>query len=137
MIDCLSEIQIISKGQKMSSLLYLVMYKYNDITKPPPPLPTTQSTEIKPGLIVLVPDTEQSLAIVDGVSSQTIKWAEEGYAVVEVQRHALIMGAEEVVTSAIQALEICEKCDTTDKVGLIGNIQIQPLPSVHVCFYQC
>jgi carboxymethylenebutenolidase len=128
------------------------MYKYNDITKPPPPLPTTQSTEIKPGLsvvlplsrrghgpglIVLVPDTEQSLAIVDGVPSQTIKWAEEGYAVVEVQRHALIMGAEEVVTSAIQALEICEKCDTTDKVGLIGNIQIQPLPSVHVCFYQC
>jgi carboxymethylenebutenolidase len=125
---------------------------FNDITKPPPPLPTTQSTEIKPGLsivlplsrqghgpglIVLVPDTEQSLAIVDGVPSQLIKWAEEGYTVVEIQRRALITGAREVLTEATQALESCEKCDPKDKVGLIGNPQIQSLPSLHVCFSQC
>jgi carboxymethylenebutenolidase len=125
----------------------LVMF--NDITKPPPPLPTTQSSEIKPGLsivlplsrrghgpglIVLVPDTDQSLAIIDGVPSQLIKWAEEGYTVVEIQRRALVTGAREVLTEATQALDSCEKCDSKDKIGLIGN---KPLSSIHVCFSEC
>ena len=125
---------------------------YNDITKPPPPLPTTQSTEIKPGLsivlplsrrghgpglIVLVPDTEQSLAIIDGVPSQLIKWAEEGYTVIEIQRQALITGGREVLVEAARALESCEKCDTKDKVGLIGNIKPEHCSSLHVCFFQC
>lgn len=126
---------------------------FNDITKPPPPLPATQSTEIEPGLsivlplsrrghgpglIVLVPDTEQSLAIVDGVPSQLIKWAEEGYTVVEIQRRALMAGAREALTKATQVLENCEKCDPKDKVGLIGtHIRIQSPSFHHVCLSQC
>ncbi|KAJ5381576.1 uncharacterized protein N7496_004004 [Penicillium cataractarum] len=124
---------------------------FNDITKPPLPLPTTQLTELEPGLsivlplsrrghgpglIILVPDTDQSLAIIDGVPSQMIKWAEEGYTVVEIQRRALITGAREVLTKAIQALESCDKCDPKDKVGLISydpelwNYVAPTLPSV-------
>ncbi|KAF3396174.1 Cytochrome b2 [Penicillium rolfsii] len=108
---------------------------FNDITQPPPPLPTTQSTEIRPGLsivlplsrrghgpglIVLVPDTEQPLAIIDGIPSQSVKWAEEGYTVAAIQRRALMTGAREVLTEATQALQSCEKCDPKDQVGLIA-----------------
>lgn len=109
---------------------------FNDITKPPPPLPTTQLTELEPGLsillplsrqgdgpglLILVPDTDKPLAIVDGVPSQLIKWAEEGYTVVEIQRRALIIGAREAITKAIQALESCDKCAPKDKIGLVGE----------------
>ncbi|CEJ60286.1 hypothetical protein PMG11_08866 [Penicillium brasilianum] len=124
---------------------------FNDITKPPPPLPTTQLTELEPGisivlplsrrghgpgLIVLATNTDQSLAIIDGVPSQSIKWAEEGYTVVEIQRRALLSGAQEVLTKATQALESCEKCDPKSKVGLISydpelwNSVAPTLPSV-------
>lgn len=110
---------------------------FNDITQPPPPLPPTQLTELEPGLsillplsrrgdgpglLILVPDTDKPLAIIDGVPSQLIKWAEEGYTVVEMQRRALITGAREALTKAIQALESCDKCAPKDKVGLVGKL---------------
>lgn len=109
---------------------------FNDITKPPPPLPTTQLTELEPGLsillplsrrgdgpglLVLVPDTDKPLAIVDGVPSQLIKWAEEGYTVVQIQKRALIAGAPEALAKAIQALERCDKCTPKEKIGLVGE----------------
>jgi hypothetical protein len=109
---------------------------FNDITKPPPPLPTTELFELEdglslmpplsrrahgPGLIVLIPDTSQQLAIIDGVPSQPIKWAEEGYTLVAIQRRALITGAKDALTKAAESLARCEKCAPNGKIGLLGK----------------
>ncbi|KAJ4395877.1 hypothetical protein N0V93_000091 [Gnomoniopsis smithogilvyi] len=108
---------------------------YNDITKPAPPLPSPQLTEVKPGVALLPPlsrrgtgpgiiiltcDYEDSLAIKDGVPSPMIKWAEEGYTVVEIQSRALSGATEDVLSLALHTLTTCEKCEPKDKVGLVA-----------------
>ncbi|KAE8371652.1 hypothetical protein BDV26DRAFT_302589 [Aspergillus bertholletiae] len=107
---------------------------FNNIMKPPPPLPTANLTELErgvsilrplsrrgygPGLILLVPDTEKSMLTIDGVPSQLIKWAEEGYTVVEIQEEALEQGAQSTLEKAIKALANCEKCEPKGKIGLV------------------
>ncbi|EXJ92684.1 carboxymethylenebutenolidase [Capronia epimyces CBS 606.96] len=106
---------------------------YNDITKPPPPLPTPRLQQLKPGvsllpplsrrghgpgLILLTPDDRDidtdtdgklalALAIKKGVPSLLVKWAEEGYAVVGIQERAALAagsGSDSASASNISTL---------------------------------
>lgn len=106
---------------------------------PVPPLPQPQLTDISPGvslleplsrkgngpgLIVLVPTQEKEteadrLAIKDGVPSTLVKWAEEGYTVIEIKEQAFNASKDPFVV-ALDALQKCAKCEPKDKVGLIG-----------------
>jgi carboxymethylenebutenolidase len=109
---------------------------YADISKPPAPLPQAKPQTVTegitllsplsrlgqgPGLVILHPDSDKHLEIIDGVPSALIKWAEEGYAVVEVQTKALRGDAGEVLKNALQALRSCEGFVKDSKVGLIGK----------------
>lgn len=109
---------------------------FNDISKPPPPLPSPEPTEVMPGvsllrplsrlgtgpgMIILTHDYKDSLAIKDGVPSPLVKWAEEGYAVIEIQATAISTGKDNIITSALEVLRDCNKCEPKDKVGLIGQ----------------
>lgn len=119
---------------------------FNDISKPPPQLPSPELTEMMtgvsllrplsrrgtgPGMIILTSDHEDPLAIIEGVPSPLVKWAEEGYTVVEIQACALQAGKADLVRSAIEALEACEKCEPKDKIGLVGQ-----LITVSILMYQ-
>lgn len=78
-----------------------------------------------PGLIVLVPnqsdvDSDDRLAIKNGVPSPLVKWAEEGYAVVEIQEKAS-NNAQQSLQLALQALEQCQKCEPKGTYGLVGE----------------
>lgn len=111
------------------------MSKYNDISQPPPPLPSPNLLELEeglhlllpltrrgygPGLILLTPNTDDPLAISEGVPSLLVKWAEEGYAVVGVEERALDRGGSRSLKTALIALSNCEKCEPKGKVGLVG-----------------
>ncbi|KAF5024576.1 hypothetical protein F66182_3339 [Fusarium sp. NRRL 66182] len=109
---------------------------YADISKPPAPLPQAKPQSIGegitllpplsrlghgPGLIILHPDSEKNLDIIEGVPSALLKWAEEGYAVVEIQARAFKRDASEVVSDALKALKSCDQFETDSKIGLIGE----------------
>lgn len=109
---------------------------FKDISKPPSQLPSTELTEVMPGvsllrplsrrgtgpgIILLTPDYADPLAITEGVPSPLVKWAEEGYAVVEIQARALQTGKGHLIRCAIEQLEGCEKCEPKDKVGLVAH----------------
>ncbi|EHA47811.1 hypothetical protein MGG_09427 [Pyricularia oryzae 70-15] len=111
------------------------MSTYSDISKPAPPLPTTNLKSIGsgvsllaplsrrghgPGIILLVPDHEDQLTISQGVPSLLVKWAEEGYAVVEIQRKALEGDAAAAVSLAVDGLAGCEACQPKDKIGVVA-----------------
>lgn len=72
-------------------------------------------------MIVLAADYGDSLAITDGVPSPLIKWAEEGYAVVEIRAEALKSAHGDPIRSAIEALYGCDVCEPKDKIGLTGE----------------
>ena len=113
---------------------------FEDITKPPAPLPTPQLETLQPGvsllppllrkgdqgpgLIVLSLDSDSSanpVNISEGVPSPLLKWAEEGYTVVEI-KHAALSGdksALDVLIEAVAALSRCPKCEPKDKIGLV------------------
>ncbi|CAF3455318.1 unnamed protein product [Fusarium graminearum] len=108
---------------------------YADISKPPAPLPQTKPQTVTegitllpplsrlghgPGLVILHPDSDKHLDIIDGVPSALVKWAEEGYAVVEVQAKAFKTDAGDVLKSALQALRSCDGFVKDDKIGLIA-----------------
>ncbi|ROV95727.1 hypothetical protein VMCG_07623 [Cytospora schulzeri] len=108
---------------------------YNDISKPPPPLPSPELTEIMPGvsllrplsrrgtgpgMIILTSNYEDPLAIIEGVPSPLVKWAEEGYTVVEIQARALQTGKGHLIKGAVEQLEGCEKCEPKDQIGLVA-----------------
>lgn len=66
-----------------------------------------------PGMIILTSgeDTaESAVAIKNYVPSSLIKWAEEGYAVVQIQKAALADGSN-ALKKAIDALDACQTCD--------------------------
>lgn len=109
---------------------------FNDITKPPPPLPKVETWEVAsgidillpltrrgngPGIIILTPDFDDSLAIKEGVPAPMLKWAEEGYVVAQIQAKALSAGSNDIVTQALKALSPCEKLESKDKQVLIGQ----------------
>ncbi|RMD41169.1 hypothetical protein DV735_g3956, partial [Chaetothyriales sp. CBS 134920] len=107
---------------------------YADITKPPAPLPHPRPKDLGPGvtllpplsrrghgpgLIILTENCKGKLDIVDGVPSVLIKWAEEGYSVVEIQADGLDQ-PEASLKQAIEALRECEECDVKDKFALVA-----------------
>ncbi|KAH8886563.1 hypothetical protein GQ53DRAFT_727560 [Thozetella sp. PMI_491] len=108
---------------------------FNDITKPAPPLPTAELKELGsglsllppltrrghgPGIILLVADTNDQMTISEGVPSHLVKWAEEGYTVVEIQLKALKTGAAAALSTAADALSGHEKCQPKEKIGLVA-----------------
>jgi carboxymethylenebutenolidase len=67
---------------------------FQDVTKPPPPLPAMELKQLDAGisvlsplvrrgtgppLIILAADNDDSINIVEGVPSLLVKWAEEGF----------------------------------------------------------
>ncbi|KPM35213.1 hypothetical protein AK830_g11358 [Neonectria ditissima] len=107
---------------------------YADISKPAAALPQLQPKNIQPGVsllaplsrrghgpgvILLTPDSADQLSIKEGVPSAFIKWAEEGFTVVEIQAAALAAGAS-ALEAAIAALEESDKCDGAEKIGLVA-----------------
>ncbi|KAF4958349.1 hypothetical protein FGADI_2515 [Fusarium gaditjirri] len=108
---------------------------YADISKPPAPLPSINLEVLRPGLSLLYPlsrrghgpgliilsaTTEDPVAFYEGVPSSLVKWAEEGYAVVQIEAAAFEGSDSRVVLrEAIDALKQCKKCDLNDKVGLV------------------
>lgn len=109
---------------------------FQDITKPPPPLPTVELKQLDAGLSILSPlvrrgtgppliilaaDNDDSTNIVDGVPSHLIKWAEEGYAVAEIQQQALEKDAAGMLRRSIEALRANTQCEPKDRIGLVGK----------------
>ena len=75
-----------------------------------------------PGLVLLVSDTgvasSSTLRIEDGIPSPLMKWAEEGYTVVEVTPAALDNGAQAL---ALAVKELAD-CSTTQPRGVVGLV---------------
>lgn len=114
---------------------------YADITKPPAALPELRPQEFGaglrllpplsrlgygPGMILLVADSETSLTIENGVPGSLVKWAEEGFTVVEIQAKAL--ANDDALKKAIEALKGCTECSPKDKMGIVGEY----VPAVQV-----
>ncbi|KAL6706903.1 hypothetical protein ACN47E_005046 [Coniothyrium glycines] len=108
---------------------------FQDITKPPPPLPAVELIQLDAGvsvlsplvrrgtgppLIILAADNNHATDIVEGVPSHLIKWAEEGFTVAEIQQQALKEDADGVLKRAIEALRGNPKCEPKDKIGLVA-----------------
>lgn len=72
-------------------------------------------------MIILAADYGDSLAITDGVPSPLVKWAEEGYTVVEIKAEAFRSGAKDLIRGAIEAVQGCDACEPKDKIGLAGE----------------
>ncbi|KAM0245912.1 hypothetical protein ACHAP5_005062 [Fusarium lateritium] len=124
---------------------------YADISKPPAPLPQAKPQLVGegitllpplsrrgygPGLIILHPNSDKHLEIIEGVPSSLIKWAEEGYAVVEIQAKAFEKDASEVLNKALETLRSCDRLEADKKIGLIAydpqlwNLVAEKLDSV-------
>lgn len=110
---------------------------YADITKPPAPLPSAELQILKagvslqppltrqgsgPGLIILTTADlyDEKVAERDDAPTAVLRWAEEGYTVVQISASAIeSLSVEAVFTEAIGALDKCDVCQPKDKVGLI------------------
>lgn len=107
---------------------------FEDITKPPKPLPKADRKPISqgitllpplsrkgtgPGLIVLVSKASDVLIHPGGVPSPLNKWAEEGFTVVEIESSAWQDG-KTPISDAIAALKSCDKYEDTGKVALVA-----------------
>lgn len=112
---------------------HLALTMYADISKPPPSLPQSKPQDVGvglrllpplsrlghgPGIILLPQDSGDSLAIINGVPGSLIKWAEEGFAVIEIQPTALA-GDGNAFKEAVEALKSCDQCDYNGKVGVV------------------
>ncbi|CAM1506154.1 Fc.00g057950.m01.CDS01 [Cosmosporella sp. VM-42] len=109
---------------------------YADISKPPAPLPTAQLKALRegvsllpplsrrghgPGLIILTSDSRNQLAITEGVPSVLVKWAEEGYSVVQADLSAFEGAPSQIILQeAVEALSQYEKCEPKGKIGLVA-----------------
>ncbi|KAH6637947.1 hypothetical protein C7974DRAFT_390574 [Boeremia exigua] len=108
---------------------------FQDITKPPPSLPTIELLRVDTGvsvlsplvrrgtgppLIILTANNDDSTKIVEGVPSHLVKWAEEGFTVAEIQQHALEEHAAGALKRSIQALRENPKCEPKDNIGLVA-----------------
>ncbi|EME45788.1 hypothetical protein DOTSEDRAFT_151055 [Dothistroma septosporum NZE10] len=72
---------------------------------------------VGPGMIVLSPNEESAtpIEIQDGIPSLRMKWAEEGYCVVEIRPQA----SSSALKTAVQRLTQCHECEPKEKMGLI------------------
>jgi carboxymethylenebutenolidase len=119
---------------------------YADITKPPAPLPSAKLQILKtglslqspltrlgygPGLILLTTKEtyDEQVTQRDDAPTAVLKWAEEGYTVVQIYAAAVEPSEiEAVLTEAVEALERCGACQPKDKVGLIGTSNLVQIP---------
>lgn len=62
---------------------------------------------------------DSSLEVINGVPSPLLKWAEEGYTVVEITEKAL--SQDHVVETALDALRDCPECQPEEKIGIVGR----------------
>lgn len=107
--------------------------------KPPQPLEPPRTTEVGPGLtllnplsrkgtgpglIVVVPDKARGVSIKNGIPSPLMKWAEEGYCVVEVSEQAWEAKGNKTLEGAINSLSTCEKCESLKSMGLVCELTI-------------
>lgn len=111
---------------------------YADISQPAPPVPQPQLQELQqgmnlipplsrrgrgPGMILLVPDSTSQLIITEGVPWPSLKWAEEGYAVVEIQASAVVVDPPSTILGqALKAFEGCAEFESPERVGIIGML---------------
>ncbi|KAK4502678.1 hypothetical protein PRZ48_006104 [Zasmidium cellare] len=72
---------------------------------------------VGPGMIILSPNDEATspIEIEDGIPSLRMKWAEEGYCVVEIRAQA----SSSALKAAVAALGDCHECEPKEKIGLI------------------
>ncbi|RGP65389.1 carboxymethylenebutenolidase [Fusarium sporotrichioides] len=107
---------------------------FADITQPPKPIPIPQLKAVRPGvsllpplsrrghgpgLVVLTPTSEHLLKIEDGVPSVLIKWAEEGYTVVQIDASAFENGnSVDILREALENMRQCDKYE--GKIGLVA-----------------
>jgi carboxymethylenebutenolidase len=104
------------------------------VEEAPVPVPTIQLVELGPGisllqplsrrghgpgLIILSPSSSSGgVAIEDGIPSPLMKWAEEGYTVVELRARAWADGHDHIGV-ALAGLSQSEKCEPKGQVGLV------------------
>lgn len=80
-----------------------------------------------PGLIVLSWDSATPvLKLEDGIPSLSMKWAEEGYTVVEIRKEAWSR-TQDPIGVAIAQLASCDKCQPKNQIGLVGVLDFPPL----------
>lgn len=118
---------------------------FQDITKPPPPLPAIELRRLEAGvsvlsplvrrgtgppLIILTANNDDSTKIIEGVPSLLVKWAEEGFTVAEIQQQALEKDAVGALKRSIEAVRQNPKCEPKDKIGLIGEYQRELLANI-------
>ena len=73
-----------------------------------------------PGMIIVLPDGLSGQLIGDNSAPPpSIKWAEEGYTVIQICESAL--SQETVLCQAVEELAHHDKCTPTDNIGLIGE----------------
>lgn len=111
---------------------------------PVPALPARQYEHIAPGVMLLRPlsrkgtgpglivlpsentNTYDGLDIREGVPSPLVKWAEEGYTVVEIAATALSNLDADPFPLAFSALQQCDACTPKEKTGLVCENASQP-----------
>lgn len=71
-----------------------------------------------PGLILLTEEYTAKSELLDPLPLQ--KWAEEGYAVVEIRVRSTELDFSRDLKLAIEALEKLNGCDDTEKIGIIS-----------------
>jgi carboxymethylenebutenolidase len=92
-----------------------------------------------PGMIILLPNETPSYinggtVCSDGIPPPLLKWAEKGFADVQVLEAALEQAtdANELFELAISELKSCEQCHEEDGIGLVGMGRLAP----HVKIFQ-
>ncbi|KAL2398011.1 hypothetical protein ABEF95_000965 [Exophiala dermatitidis] len=89
-------------------------------------LPPLSRRGYGPGLIIVLPEdtptyTDGGVVCEDGIPPPLLKWAEEGFAVLEIREAALrdTDSAQNVVDKAVAALEQCKQCRPEGDMGMI------------------
>lgn len=92
-------------------------------------LPPLSRRGYGPGLIIVLPEdaptyTDGGTVCEDGIPPPLLKWAEEGFAVLEIREAALrdTDSMQNVVDKAVAALEQCKQCRSDGGIGMIGRI---------------
>ena len=104
-------------------------------------LPPLSRRGYGPGLILITPEDAPTYphggtVCVGQLPPPLLKWAEEGFAVIEIRAPAFTFkststgtgAAKEVLSKAITALEACETYRDEDGIGLIGKALLRHLP---------
>jgi carboxymethylenebutenolidase len=77
---------------------------------------------VGPGLILLVPEqqSETPIEIENGIPSLRMKWAEEGYCVVEIRPQA----GSSALKTAVAKLNECQECEPKEKMGVVCMLPV-------------